>query len=99
MTVSMNERFCLLSLELQFPSPSLFLFHNEFLEQKRCLRDFHCVRIFDEIRILVPECQDAAGLAAHNQITVFDEIIKLPDVKVRVFASCFSETGCLGGAA
>src|SRR5262245_13573013 len=92
MTVPMNQRLRLLSLELQFPSSCLFFFHYEFFKQKRCFCNIRCKRILDEIRIFVPESQDAARFAAHNHITVFDEIMKLPNVKVRIFARGFRET-------
>src|SRR5262249_46761284 len=92
MTMPMNERFRLLSFKLKFPSSCLFFFNNEFLEQKRCLRDVRGMTILDEVRIFVPECQDAAGFAAHYQIPVFDKIIKLPDIKVGIFPRRFRET-------
>ncbi len=77
MAVSMNQRLRLLPLQLQFPPACLLFFDNEFLEKERSLGDILSMMAFDEIRVFVPESQNATRLAADNGITLVDELVKL----------------------
>src|SRR6267142_4880371 len=62
-TMSVNERLRLLALEFEFPSAGLFFLHDEFFEEERSPGHIDSVVILDEVRIFIPESEDAARLA------------------------------------
>src|SRR5262245_44196616 len=92
MTMPMNEGFRLLPVELKFPSAGLLLPHDEFFEKERCICYVCRLRTFHEIRIFIPECQDAARFAADNRIAILDERMKLANVQRCVRAGLFCES-------
>src|SRR5687768_7163028 len=86
MAVTVNQGLCVLPIELKFPSAGGFFLDDEFFEKKGRLRNIDCVRTINQVRILVPERQDATRFTTDNRIAVFNECMKLTDIEGRVLS-------------
>src|SRR5262245_43408863 len=89
--MTMNQRLGVLSPELKIPTSGLLFFNDEFFEEKRRFGHVRCVGIPDEVRILVPERQDTAWLAADDGIAAVNERVELADVEVCILPGRLSE--------
>ena len=91
MTMTMNQRFCLLPLEVQFPPAGLFFLDDEFFKQEGRVGDIAHTVTFDEVRVLIPERQNTARLASHDGLAILDEGMELTDIKLRILARSLCE--------
>ena len=90
-TMAMDQRLWSLSLEFQLPASGLLFLHDEFFQQEMRLGDIvHCMA-FQQIRIFVAKCQDAAWLAANDRVIPLDVRLKLSDIESRILAGLFRQ--------
>src|SRR5262245_15374457 len=91
MTMPVDQRFRLLTLEVQLPAALLLLANDELFKKESRLSHSGNGMALYEVRILVSKCQHAAGLAADDGISPLHVGMELSNIEGGVGSGIFRQ--------